>query len=189
MTLTVVPASKARQAVRGPSGPHPVGVGPGGVRRHTYGFGEWSGVSSAESMLRAATVLAGRPPSCSSSGRPSAASGPNGRPYAECGRGRAQPGARQCLPGEQHVGSAAATPRRSSRHFTRRVLRSGGAGCSSTARSRSGDVSSPRSGVSPRLEEVVVIGLAAARIARAISCDEITAPLRQRLARRPDRWT
>jgi hypothetical protein len=38
-------------------------------------------------------------------------------------------------------------------------------------------------GGSTRLEEVVVIGLAAARIARAISSDEITAPLRERIAR------
>jgi Protein of unknown function (DUF1360) len=29
----------------------------------------------------------------------------------------------------------------------------------------------------------VVLGLAAARVARAISCDEVTAPLRERLAR------
>jgi Protein of unknown function (DUF1360) len=41
----------------------------------------------------------------------------------------------------------------------------------------------PVTSVSPRLEEVVVIGLAAARVARVISCDEITAPLRDRLAR------
>jgi len=36
----------------------------------------------------------------------------------------------------------------------------------------------------PRLHDVVVIALAAQRVARAISCDEITAPLRDVL----DRW-
>lgn len=40
-----------------------------------------------------------------------------------------------------------------------------------------------RSAQGPRLEEVIVIALAAARLARVISVDEITAPWRDRLDR------
>jgi Protein of unknown function (DUF1360) len=42
----------------------------------------------------------------------------------------------------------------------------------------------PAAAVGPRLEEVIVIALAAARVARAISVDDITAPLRNRLTER-----
>jgi hypothetical protein len=40
-----------------------------------------------------------------------------------------------------------------------------------------------RAGKAPGLEDVVVIALAANRVARAISCDQITAGWRERLAR------
>jgi hypothetical protein len=44
-----------------------------------------------------------------------------------------------------------------------------------------------RDGGLPGLEEVVVLGLAASRVTRAISLDEISAPLRERFAQRAAR--